>query len=275
MLDKNDKLTEMVGKLNHENKVYFENFAEYMKKNVFYSKNVSTVAEMLTEVCQDIYAAQNDGINAVAYFGKNPQEIADGMLAEMKIATGSGYFGKTLSGVMMISSVSILMLVTGWREYFTGLLPMIFIGFMCIVYATFVLVTRKVYDTTMVRRQTNLLMVIFAIIGVGMIASMILLDMSRFHFPFPFVIRVLVIVLLLLVFGLFVISEKKKHNLTKFLPSFLFCTLQGILGIISHSPLRHSLMTEDIHFAWFMFNVVLMSGLTFYLSNRQKKKAMK
>lgn len=71
---------ELRKQLNPENKKYYEDILVYIRVNL--TKEEQT-EEILLEILQAILDAQKDGVSAQAFFGKNPKEISDAILAEL------------------------------------------------------------------------------------------------------------------------------------------------------------------------------------------------
>ncbi|HAJ53598.1 MAG TPA: hypothetical protein DCL56_02710, partial [Lactobacillus sp.] len=81
LIEENNKLR---SQLTPTNKKYYEDLLLYMRtKSVL--KDSKTIEQELLTILTDILAAQKDGIEAVDYFGKQPQETADDILAEVPI----------------------------------------------------------------------------------------------------------------------------------------------------------------------------------------------
>jgi len=93
MVELNKEIRELSRDLNSENKAYFDDFHIYVDKHLFLSEDESGEV-MLLEIVQDLLQAQSDGISAVEYFGKNPQEIADELIKNMKPRTMKNFLKK-------------------------------------------------------------------------------------------------------------------------------------------------------------------------------------
>lgn len=61
------------------NKQYYEDLLVYVRLNSM-GKNERQTEEMLLGILQDILEAQQNGVSAQDYFGKDPQPIADELL---------------------------------------------------------------------------------------------------------------------------------------------------------------------------------------------------
>lgn len=64
------------------NKRYYEDLLVYVRLNSM-AKNERQTEEMLLGILQDILEAQQNGVSAQDYFGKNPQPIADELLKQL------------------------------------------------------------------------------------------------------------------------------------------------------------------------------------------------
>ncbi|ALS02340.1 hypothetical protein ATZ33_13380 [Enterococcus silesiacus] len=72
---------ELRKQLNPENKKYYEEILVYIRVNM--NKDEQKTEEILLEILQDILDAQKNSTSAQAFFGKNPKEISDNILAEL------------------------------------------------------------------------------------------------------------------------------------------------------------------------------------------------
>ena len=64
------------------NKQYYEDLLVYVRLNSM-AKNERQTEEMLLSILQDILEAQQNGVSAQDYFGKDPQPIADELLKQL------------------------------------------------------------------------------------------------------------------------------------------------------------------------------------------------
>lgn len=79
MIQQNNELREQ---LEPENKKYYEDLMEYVRYGSNF-KNDNKIEEILLQVLQDLIMAQEDGISAEAYFGKDPKESANDLLSSL------------------------------------------------------------------------------------------------------------------------------------------------------------------------------------------------
>ena len=266
----NCKLVEgILEKLTKENKEYFEDFVRYIRKNTFYLKD-GTAEEMLQEVGQDILLAQSDGMNAQTFFGKNPQEIADIMLADMNVDSNKRYFSKVFLGMLSLFLFISMISITGWDEDFRGFVPLGFMLIMTVVVSIFTLLQRKIYEKKLMDKQNKILLGVITVVGIIGMAGLFLIDLNRTSIPFPPHKRIPLITITILLVAVITFRKKDANYRLRILPSFIVCVLNGVLGILSHSSLRVH-MNEDIHLVIFMINVLIMVLLTFYFSKKLKK----
>ncbi|OJG52637.1 hypothetical protein RV06_GL000945 [Enterococcus haemoperoxidus] len=78
MIKQNNELRKQ---LNPENKKYYEDILVYIRLNL--NKEEHQTEEVLLEILHDILDAQKNGSSAQDFFGKNPKEISDSILAEL------------------------------------------------------------------------------------------------------------------------------------------------------------------------------------------------
>lgn len=77
MIKTNRKLQQQ---LTEENNAYYGDLLVYLRARGAMKKE-AVIEEKALEILTDILDAQRDGISAEAYFGKQPQEIADDLLS--------------------------------------------------------------------------------------------------------------------------------------------------------------------------------------------------
>nr|WP_243461265.1 hypothetical protein [Lacticaseibacillus rhamnosus] len=76
MIAKNNELREQLTK---ENRDYYENLLIYLRGKSLLRDDYQVEQNLLT-ILQDLIDAQADGVDAIAYFGKDPEAIADDLL---------------------------------------------------------------------------------------------------------------------------------------------------------------------------------------------------
>lgn len=96
-------------KLNTENESYYGDLILYLRgKSIF--KNDQVLEEKALEILQDIIDAQHMGQSAKDYFGQNPKEVADDLLASIPNSIGD-FMKLALYGVGAYAIISLLVLV--------------------------------------------------------------------------------------------------------------------------------------------------------------------
>ncbi|SFQ32535.1 hypothetical protein SAMN04488506_1458 [Desemzia incerta] len=70
--------------LTNENEKYYGNLLVYIRVMSFF-RDVEKSEELLLEVLKDILDAQEQGISAEEYFGKNPKKVADDIIKQLPI----------------------------------------------------------------------------------------------------------------------------------------------------------------------------------------------
>lgn len=89
------------------NKRYYEDLLVYVHLNSM-AKNERQTEEMLLGILQDILEAQQNGVSAQDYFGKNPQPIADELLKQLP------------NDVKQMVKISLLAVLTYFAVVFIG-----------------------------------------------------------------------------------------------------------------------------------------------------------
>jgi len=267
MVKYNKLVDGILAELAHENKEYFENFAQYVRKNAFYAANRAS-EEMLQEVGQDILMAQADGVSAEVFFGKNPKEIADEMLADMNVDSNKAYFSKVFFGILNLFLFISMISITGWSDDFRGFVPLVFMLIISVVVSLFALFQRKTYEKKMMDKQNKILLAVIIVVGIiGM--ALLIFFVNHTSVPFPPHKRIPLIIITIILAAVITFKKKEVSYRMRMLPSFVVCALNGLLGIAAHSHLRVH-MNEDIHLAIFLINVLIMAVLTFHFSKKLK-----
>ncbi|QVI35719.1 hypothetical protein BVJ53_01385 [Lacticaseibacillus chiayiensis] len=110
LIEENNKLR---SQLTPANKTYYEDLLLYMRTRSVL-KDSKTIEQELLTILTDILAAQKDGVTAVDYFGKQPQETADEILAEIPIGWVNSFkiIASVLIGYFLITTIPNLMMPT-------------------------------------------------------------------------------------------------------------------------------------------------------------------
>ena len=97
MIQQNNELREQ---LTRDNKKYYEELLMYIRLSNWLKDN-KEMEERLLEILQDIISAQEDGLSAQDYFGKEPKETADEVLSNISISWIEGW---KLIGILLGAS---------------------------------------------------------------------------------------------------------------------------------------------------------------------------
>lgn len=123
MIKQNNELRKQ---LNPENKKYYEDILVYIRSNL--NKEEQQTEEILLEILQDILDAQKNGTSAQGFFGKNPKEISDKILAELP-NDSEKYWSKFLFVFFLIllqyNLFDLLLQPVVFVNWFNTLLPVI------------------------------------------------------------------------------------------------------------------------------------------------------
>ena len=143
---------ELRKQLNPENKKYYEGILVYIRVNL--NKEEHQTEEILLEILQDILDAQKNGRSAQEFFGKNPKQISDSILAELT-KNSEKYWSKFLFVFFLIllqyNLFDILLHPVVSINWFNTVLPVIFLiitaifGLTSIKYSVFTSDRKKSY----------------------------------------------------------------------------------------------------------------------------------
>lgn len=143
LIEENNRLRE---KLNPENLAYYEKFLTYFRmKNLV--KNDLEVEETLMGILGDLLAAQEDGVSAEDYLGKNPEVLADELLQNIPNYSFEDIFRKGLAffGIFLLFSLSGSLFSPAKSPLILGHLVLDLVLFVGCLYSVFYLLAKSVY----------------------------------------------------------------------------------------------------------------------------------
>lgn len=263
MIEMNNELRK---NLNDENKIFYENLLLYLRIEGF-SRDENKIETHLLMILQDILEAQNDGITAETYFGKNPKVIADELLAEMPRSPWE--FIKTgLYAVMGYMGVSFLpALMTAGKPVDIGALGLSGLYLFGIVLILFKYIGRTIYNVNiMIQNKILKFLVTFIAVSIG-IAAVILIEIlvkTPVRFQLDGWFGIIVIILGLLIGAFFFIRQKDK---TFSLPFVIYLCGAGVLGIMTRLPkIGHFLMATQ-NGRYIVVGIIIVLLMVFWLWN--------
>ncbi|MBO0441762.1 hypothetical protein [Candidatus Enterococcus ikei] len=225
---------ELRKQLNPENKKYYEDILVYIRVNL--NKEERQTEEILLEILQDILDAQKNGTSAQAFFGKNPKEISDSILAELP-NDSEKYWSKFLFVFFLIllqyNLFDLLLQPVVSINWFNTVLPVIFLvvtailGLTSIKYSAFASDRKKSYFFTFLALFFWMVSILTPIIDRKMdgIVGYVLLS----HQAFAAILFILSISLLIVQFRF------KMNNAAGIYITTFFAVLEGavLLGIVN------------------------------------------
>lgn len=218
-------------KLNKDNSKYYDKLLLYVRLTSL-TKNEEKIEEILLGILQDILEAQNDGIDAETFFGKNPKEIADEILENVPNAGLAwlkfwGFaFGVYVFVRLFMSLVSVYGKIDLGNIIISAVLSIL------LIYVGFYVFGKSVYYY-----KSKFADIIVWLIATLIFASFILLTA---FIKTPFVVStggVLGIVLIIIMYGMSVYFYIKASNKEVWKPFVPMITGVAILGVAMRLPM--------------------------------------
>jgi len=271
MIEMNNELRK---NLNEENKIFYENLLLYFRIEGF-TRDENKIETHLLMILQDILEAQNDGITAETYFGKNPKMIADELLAEMPrsfwevIKTG-------LYVVMVYMGVSFLpALMTSGKPVDIGALGLSGLYLFGIALILFKYIGRTIYNVNiMIQNKILKFLAAFIAVSIG-IAPVTLIGIlvkTPVRFQLDGWFGIIVIILGLLIGSFFFIRQKDK---TFGWPFAIYLGGAGVLGIMTRLPKIGHLLMDTQKGRYIVVGIIIVLLMVFWLWNIIVAKKLK
>lgn len=233
LVQENNKLR---SQLTPDNKQYYEDLLVYMRTRMVL-KDSTTIEQELITFLTDILAAQKDGISAVDYFGKQPQETADDILAEVPISWFDSFkiIGYALLSYLLVTTIPALMIATRPWDIGAELLVGIYFIFVAVAIVSFI--GRTAYKKSRHWRRGKIFWILLlwlaccALIAPGVILPIFVktpwqLDLSGIS-------GVVLIVILLIALGF---AFWRQADKTMWLPFVPIIGIMAVLGIATRVP---------------------------------------
>ena len=227
-----DKLNQLEGQLIAENRHYLDDLRTYMSMAGLLLDE-GELNMQLYQLAADLQAAQKDGVSAVDYFGNQPQEMADEMLANSKKASGKSILGMILLvvgilwGVNLIGDFSLAseMFLSIPQYFASAILGVLGVGLL------FFVMKKMVFSSGIAALREIKTGIAFGIVFLGVIAgqlavALLLVDVGIVRIPFP----VDVLILGGLAVGLTIFLVKAGDKL--FYPGIFFLYVLLALGVV-------------------------------------------
>lgn len=188
-----NELNQLIKRLTPDNAAYFERLRGYMVFSGLFVDETA-LAEQLYQMAADLYAAQEDQVTAVEFFGKEPQEMADALLRELPPAGWKALLGIVAMVTGILWSFDLLTdftLGTTWQLSPLSYLISPLLGIVTIYVILQILRGSFYHDKTPANklgkgRKAALLLVIWVYLFGSILASRLLKNVGRITIPFPF-----------------------------------------------------------------------------------------
>lgn len=271
MITQNNQLRE---KLTNENKVYYENLLLYLRFEGI-MRDEEKIEAFLLEVLQDILLAQQDGISAKSYFGKEPKVIADDFLVTLPRSLWEGIKLFLLVLVSYAGSSILPSLTTTGKPIDIGIMLITSIYAFIVIMASFKYLASIIYKLTVFIKHKVIRLLVLWVVLMVILAPVLLIN---FWVHTPFKINVngvlgIVIIMVLWLIGLFFylrIADKKFWTPFVFV-AFVF----GVMGIAARLPYLATFINVKSGryvYAGLMIFTMVIFYLISYLTIRKMKK---
>lgn len=274
LIEKNNELRKL---LNPENEQFYSDFLVYTRLKAF-KQDEFKIETILLEILNDILDAQDEGISAAQYFGKNPKQVADDLLHVEPmswrdiiklIALGVGNFLAFAFLPAMVNpraslDVGQFLLMAGY------LIVVIFVG---IKYLATILYQAK-QKITNKYGQWLLQILIFIVVGLPIFGLFYVKTPWRFVFAgWP---SMVVIGLVLLALTIWYIFFTNKEIRLVYLPIYLFEIVNGGLGLLMRFNGIEKLVFDTkngrLILGGGLFVLLMLFWVVIYFQNRKIKK---
>ncbi|BAN74259.1 MULTISPECIES: hypothetical protein [Lacticaseibacillus] len=269
LIEENNKLR---SQLTPTNKKYYEDLLLYMRtKSVL--KDSKTIEQELLTILTDILAAQKDGIEAVDYFGKQPQETADDILAEVPIGWFNSFkmIAYVLIGYFLITTIPNLMVANQPWDIGDDLIVGVYFTFVAIAIVKYVgHTTYKNSQQWGKLRIFSLWLACSVLVAPGFILPIFVktpwqLDLSGIS-------GMVLIGILVIVLGLVYWRQDDK---TMWLPFVPFIAIMAAIGIATRIPAWQPFLLKStpgrIGLAAFMILGLIIFGVLTWFAARKTK----
>ncbi|MDE3314994.1 hypothetical protein [Lacticaseibacillus zeae] len=249
MTTKEDQLVEENNKLRSQltptNKKYYEDLLLYMRTRSVI-KDSKTIEQELLTILTDILAAQKDGIAAVDYFGKQPQETADDILAEVPISWFDSFkiIGYGLLSYLLVTTIPALMIAT--RPWDIGAEILVGIYFIFVALAIVSFIGHTTYKKSRHWRLGKIFRTFLLWLGCcTLIAPAVILPIfmkTPWRLDLSGISGVVLIVILLITLGFVFWRQDDK---TMWLPFVPFIAIMAAIGIATRIPAWQSFLLKS------------------------------
>ena len=217
--------------LNEVNDQYYGDLISYVRLKTM-TRDSRQVEELLLEILQDIIEAQQKGVSAVDYFGKNPQQIADEILQNLSFnwwdtlkntLTIMGYF-------ILFAALPSLLLPT--TEIDLGKFMLSALAGAVVIFVVMSVLGTTIYQTK--QRSKLKKGLFFLVVGLGFSAVVAIFVFLKT----PLVMRlsntlgIALILVVLTALAILFAKQEEKQLWLMFIPLLLVSALGGILSRI-------------------------------------------
>lgn len=185
------KLNQLETQLTLENQAYFADLRGYMSfGGLFLDEGELNL--QLYQMATDLLEAQRDGVTAAAFFGKQPQRLADQLLANTKKASGPALFGLAavvvgiLWGINLVTAFSQngVLRVSVPQYLLDGVIGVVGVSLL------FLILQRSFYSAkksqlSFVRRVIPAIAVFLLVIAGQLATGLLLIDDGVIRIPYP------------------------------------------------------------------------------------------
>lgn len=221
--------------LNTKNKNFYENILVYIRIEGL-TRDENKMEVQLLNILQDIIDAQNDGLTAEEYFGKNPKELADEILLAMPSNIWEGVKLALYIVAAYIGSSFLPSLMTAGTPLDVGALVLCGIYSIISVIVVLKYVASTIYTAN--RKMKNKYAKIFVLwFTISLLFAPLFIIKTFVHTPIQISldgwIGIIVIIITLIIGLIFFFRQKDK---TFGWPVVIFLAGAGIMGIVTRIP---------------------------------------
>lgn len=250
------------------NEKYYGQLLIYMRMHSFL-KDERKVEELLLEILQDMMDGQNQGISAEEYFGKQPQETADEMLAQLPVYY-LDFIKMILFAFGVYASFSILSQFI-FADEALDLGRLIIMGIYAVLFA---LVTSWFLGKTIYQlkeKMSKVLVGIIFVIGVLGGVSISRAIHTKLMIQLTGNLGIAIILLTIVVLGYWMFLDEDFNNWLPFFPIISSLALVGIFVRISFIQEWLTQASGKITMSFILLGVIVIQYLALFLVRKYKK----
>ncbi|MCM0599077.1 DUF1129 domain-containing protein [Periweissella fabalis] len=273
LIEKNNELRKL---LNPENEQFYSDFLVYMRLKSF-KQNEFKSETLLLEILNDILDAQDEGISAAQYFGKNPMQVADELLKVEPMSWREiiKLIGLVVENLLAFAFLPALVNPRATLDVGQFLLIAVYIIGLIVIGIKYLATMFYQAKQKITNKFLQLLLQLIAFVVVGLPVWGLFYLKTPWRFIFNGWLSIVVIVLVLLALTIWYVVFTNKETKLIYLPIYLFELVNGGLGILMRFDEIERLVFDTkngrLLFGGGLFILLVLFWVIIHLQNRKNK----